>query len=102
MKRCFAFLLTLALVFSLCACGKSNDFARDENGYLTVDAAMSVAARENGYKADDVYFTEKSFTGDGSGEDTDAVYRFVYSDSIAEYTVEVNALDGSIVLSTGK
>lgn len=101
MKRFFAFLLTLVLILSLAACG-GKDFARDENGYLTVDAAMSVATGENGYKPDDVGFSETNFTGDGSGEDTDAVYHFVYSDSIVEYTVEVNALNGSVVLSTAK
>ena len=101
MKRFVAFLLTLVMLLSLTACGKK-DFERDENGYLTANAAMTVAAQENGYKISDVGFTETNFTGDGSGEDSDAVYHFVYSDSIVEYTVEVNALDGSIVLSTAK
>ena len=100
-KTSLILLLILAMVFSLAACG-GKDFARDENGYLTVDAAMSVATGENGYKPDDVGFSETNFTGDGSGEDTDAVYHFVYSDSIVEYTVEVNALNGSVVLSTAK
>ena len=100
MKRIFALILTLALLFSLASCSK--DFERDENGYLTVNAAMTVAAGENGYKVTDVGFSDATFTGDGSGEDTDAVYHFVYSDSVSEYTVEVNALDGSIVLSTAK
>ena len=101
MKRFLALLFTLVMILSLAGCG-SRDFARDENGYLTVDAAMNVAVQENGYKPEDVGFSEANFTGDGSGEDTDAVYHFVYSDSIVEYTVEVNALDGSIVLSTAK
>ena len=101
MKRFAAFLLTLVLILSLTACGKK-DFARDQNGYLTVDAAMTVAAGENGYKVSDVGFSDTTFTGDGSGVDTDAVYHFEYSDSIVNYVVEVNALDGSVVLSTAK
>ena len=101
MKRFFAFLLTFTLIVSLAACG-GKDFARDENGYLTVDAAMAVATQENGYKPSEVGFSDATFTGDGSGEDTDAVYHFEYSDSIVDYVVEVNALSGSVVLSTAK
>lgn len=102
MKKFLSMLMALTLVFTLVACGNKNDFPRDENGYLTADAAKSVATESFGYTSDDVYFNAANFTGDGSGTDTDAVFHFEFTDTFVVYTVEVNALDGSITLSEAR
>lgn len=96
MKKRIALLLTaLALTLSLTACTKP--LPRDENGYITEDAAYKIAVSNTGYEAEDVSLAGKNFTGDGTGEDADAVYTFIFTDSVALYTVTVNALDGTVV-----
>ncbi|MGM9618685.1 MAG: hypothetical protein ACI3W8_02435 [Oscillospiraceae bacterium] len=101
MKKIIALALTAALVLAMTACG-SKDFDRSANGYLTEDAAKAVAAQSVGYKADEVDFTESVFEGDEAGGDESAVYRFVFTDSVAEYTCEISAMQGTVVSSSAK
>lgn len=101
MKKMIALLLALVLVLAMTACG-SKDFKRDSKGYLTEDAAESVAAQSVGYTAEDVAFGETKFEGDSAGGDETAYFDIVFSDGVAEYKCKVNAIDGTVYDSSAK
>lgn len=101
MKKMISLVLALVLVLAMTACG-SKDFERDSKGYLTEDAAETVAAQSVGYKAEEVAFGETKFEGDSAGGDENAYFDIVFSDGVAEYSCKVNALDGTVFDSAAK
>ncbi|MBR2928480.1 MAG: hypothetical protein IKC24_04915 [Oscillospiraceae bacterium] len=101
MKKMITLVLALVLVLAMTACG-SKDFKRDSKGYLTEDAAESVAAQSVGYTAEDVAFGETKFEGDSAGGDETAYFDIVFSDGVAEYKCKVNAINGTVYDSSAK
>ena len=101
MKKMITLVLALVLVLAMTACG-SKDFKRDSKGYLTEDAAESVAAQRVGYTAEDVAFGETKFEGDSAGGDETAYFDIVFSDGVAEYKCKVNAINGTVYDSSAK
>lgn len=101
MKKILAIALAAVMVLSLAACGEKGP-ERDENGYLTENAAKIYAAQSVGYAAADVDFSESTFEGDEAGGDESAFFHFVFTDGVAEYSCNVNAIDGTISDASAK
>ncbi len=101
MKKIIALALACVMMLAMVACGDKGP-ARDENGYLTEDAAKIYAAQSVGYTAKDVDFSESAFEGDAAGGDENAYFSFSFTDGVAVYTCKVNATDGTVFDSTAK
>ena len=101
MKKYLALALAAVLVLALVSCGKK-DFDRDTNGYLTEEAAQTVAANDAGYEPKDVYFSVSELKTEAEGSYDGPHYNFVFTDSVAEYDYVIDAQTGAILSATGK
>ena len=100
MKKMMALVLALVMVLVMTACG--DGLKRDSKGYLTEDSARIIAAQSVGYSVEDVAFAETKFEGDSAGGDENAYFFVTFSDSVAEYSCKVKAIDGTVFDSSAK
>ena len=100
MKKIVTLVLALVMVLVMTACG--DGLKRDSKGYLTEDSAKILAAQSVGYEVEDVAFAETKFEGDGAGGDENAYFYVTFSDSVAESSCKVKAIDGTVFETTAK